>query len=304
MVTDPCGRPVESIRISVTQRCNLCCFYCHLEGEAPASGAEMTPEEIQRVVSVAASLGVTKVKLTGGEPLLRKDILEIIQRIRDTPRIKEVSMTTNGVLLAGYADHLKEAGLARINVSLDTLKPEKFKQITRVAALEDVVSGIREAVKACLYPVKVNMVLLKGVNEDEIAGMIDFATENGSILQIIEFESPDESEVYRKYHVKLDIVENYLESLADKVTVRRMHHRRKYHLRNGGGVEIVKPMHNTEFCQYCNRIRVTSNGKLKPCLFRNDNLVGLLGPLRTGASEVALKHLFLEAVRQREPYFT
>jgi cyclic pyranopterin phosphate synthase len=124
------------------------------------------------------------------------------------------------------------------------------------------------------------------------------------ILQIIEIESPNESKFYQRYHVELGKVEDYLESVADKVTVRRMHHRRRYHLRNGGEVEIVKPMHNTEFCQYCNRIRVTSNGKLKPCLFRNDNLVDILGPLRKRASEETLKHLFLEAVKQRDTYFT
>lgn len=303
MLTDPCGRPVESIRISVTQRCNLACVYCHMEGEDFHCGTEMTPEEIQRIVNVAASTGVSKVKLTGGEPLLRKDILDIVERIRDTAGIREVSMTTNGILLAGYAERLKRAGLARVNVSLDTLKLERFKKITGVDALGDVVFGIREAIKAGLHPVKVNMVLLKGVNEDEITEMIGFAKENGLILQIIELESPDEDELYRSYHVDLDSVEDHLEKMAERVTVRRMHHRRKYHLRNGGEVEIVKPMHNTEFCQYCNRIRVTSDGKLKPCLFRNDNLVGLLRPMRKGASEETLRRLFLEAVKKRKPYF-
>ncbi|MCW4020182.1 MAG: GTP 3',8-cyclase MoaA [Candidatus Bathyarchaeota archaeon] len=304
MLTDPSGRPMESIRLSVTQRCNLNCFYCHLEGEVSQNSTEMTPEEIRRIVKIAASFGVRKAKLTGGEPLLRKDILEIIGRMNDIPGIKEVSMTTNGVLLAHYAQRLKAAGLARVNVSLDTLKPEKFKQITGVAALEDVVSGIKRATEAGLRPVKINMVLLQGVNEDEILNMIGFAKETGSILQIIEFESPTEDEVYESYHVGLERTEDYLEKRAEKVVVRRMHHRRKYYLRDGGQVEVVKPMHNTEFCQYCNRIRVTSDGKLKPCLFRNDNLVDLLGPMRNGATEETLKALFLEAVKRREPYFT
>jgi len=303
MLTDPYGRPVESIRISVTQRCNLACFYCHLEGETPQNGTEMTPKEIQGIVNVAASFGVSKVKLTGGEPLIRKDILDIVQRIKGTLGIKEVSMTTNGVLLTRYAEHLKQAGLSRVNVSLDTLKKEKYEEITGVNALEEAVSGIREAVKAGLSPVKVNMVLLKGVNEDEVTDMIRFAEKNSLILQIIEFESPNEDDLYRRYHADLDEVEDYLKTVADEVTVRRMHHRKKYHLRNGGEVEIVKPMHNTEFCQYCNRMRVTSDGKLKPCLFRNDNLVDFLNPMREGASEETLKKLFLEAVKKREPYF-
>jgi len=303
MLTDAYGRPVESVRISVTQRCNLHCFYCHREGEVFPKGIEMTSQEIQKIVGVAASFGIGKVKLTGGEPLLRIDILEIVHGIKDRHGVEEVSMTTNGILLQQYAGSLKKAGLSRVNISLDTLNPEKFRKITGSAALGSVVSGIREAVKADLTPLKVNMVLLKGTNEKDIADMIAFTKENGLILQIIEYESPLEDYVYDRYHADLSGVERYLEDLAEKVTVRQMHHRRKYLLRNGGEVEIVKPMHNTEFCQHCNRIRVTSDGKLKPCLFRNDNLVDLLNPIRNGASEETLRRLFREAVDRRKPYF-
>jgi len=303
MLKDPCGRPVQSIRISVTQRCNLSCFYCHREGEVSPKDTEMTPEEIQRTVGVAASFKIGRVKITGGEPLIRKDIADIVRRVKNTPGIREVSMTTNGIFLAEYAEDLKRAGLARVNVSLDTLSPKRFEQITGVDALEDVLLGAKAAVKAGLDPVKVNMVLLRGVNEDEVENMIEYARKNNLVLQIIELESPSEDELYRMYHVDLESVENQLEEAAEKVTVRRMHHRRKYHLRDGGEVEIVKPMHNTEFCQYCNRMRVTSDGKLKPCLFRNDNLVDLLGAMRNGTSEETLRNLFLEAVKQRKPYF-
>ncbi|RJS75452.1 GTP 3',8-cyclase MoaA [Candidatus Bathyarchaeota archaeon] len=304
MLVDPFGRPVESIRISVTQRCNFSCFYCHMEGEVSKSGVEMTPEEIQRIVEIASGFSVGKVKLTGGEPLVRRDIIEIVQRINEVPGIEEVSMTTNGVFLDRYAEKLKQAGLARVNVSLDTLRLQRFKQITGKASLKTVISGIKSAVKAGLHPVKVNMVLLKGINDDEITDMIRFTEENGLILQIIEFEAPRKNELYTKYHVELEPIEDYLKTLAEKVSVRRMHHRRKYYLPRGGEVEIVKPMHNTEFCKHCNRIRVTSDGKLKPCLFRNDNLVDILGPIRNGASEEELKNLFLEAVKRRKPYFT
>jgi len=212
-------------------------------------------------------------------------------------------MTTNGILLSEYAYSLKKAGLARVNVSLDTLTAERFKQITGVDALNAVTSGIAKAKDAGLHPVKVNMVLLKGLNEHEVSEMIDFAKRNGVILQIIELEAPVENDFYKRYHASLDSVECLLEEMAESVTVRRMHHRKKYHLRGGGEVEVVKPMHNTEFCRHCNRIRVTSDGKLKPCLFRNDNLVDMLGPIRRGASEETLKKLFLEAVKRREPYF-
>jgi len=302
-LTDPYGRPMESMRVAVTQRCNLHCFYCHQEGELPHNNVEMTPEEVQRIVSVAASFGVENVKLTGGEPLVRNDISEIVRRIREVPRIKEVSMTTNGVLLKEHAECLKKSGLSRVNVSLDTLKPERFAQITGAAAMKAVLLGIEKAVEAGLHPLKVNMVLLKGVNEDEVSGMIDFVMQRGLILQIIELESPDESELYKEHHAELDVIESYLKENAESITVRRMHHRKKHRLRNGGEVEIVRPMHNTEFCRYCNRIRVTSDGRLKPCLFRNDNLVDILRPIREGASEETLKNLFLEAVKRREPYF-
>ncbi len=303
MIKDSYGRPVRSIRISVTQRCNLSCFYCHREGEYTDAETEMTLEEIEKIISVAASLKIGKVKITGGEPLLRSDILEIVQRIKDTSGVSEVSMTTNGTLLSGYAEPLKEAGLARVNISLNTLRPETFKMIAGVDALKGVISGIEEAVKVGLSPVKINMVLLRGVNEDDVFEMVDFAREKDLVLQLIELESADENETYGRYHLGLDGIEDQLRWISEKVTLREMHHRRKYCLKGGVMVEIVKPMHNTEFCRYCNRIRVTSDGKLKPCLFRSDNHIDFLGPMREEASEETLKELFLEAVKKRKPYF-
>lgn len=304
MLKDPCGRSVETIRISITQLCNLRCFYCHQEGEARQDITEMTSSEIQRIVKLATSFGIRKVKLTGGEPLLRKDIIQIIAKIKATVGVREVSMTTNGILLAGYANRIKEAGLARVNVSLDTLNLDRFREITGENLLNDVITGLRSATKAGLSPVKVNMVLLKEVNENEISDMIAFVRANGLSLQVIEYETPIEDKIYDRYHVDLDQLESYIKSISNQVMVRRMHHRRKYYLCGGGEVEIVRPMHNSEFCRYCNRIRVTSNGKLKPCLFRNDNLIDFVGPLRKGAPEKKLKELFIKAVQLREPYFT
>ena len=263
----------------------------------------MTPEEIERIISVVASFGVEKVKLTGGEPLIRSDILEIVKRIRSLNEISEVSMTTNGTLLNELAKPLKEVGLARVNVSLDTLNPKTFEMITGVDALNKVISGIKEAVEVNLNPVKVNMVLLRGINHNEVWSMIEFAKRNNLILQLIELESAREDELYRKYHSDMTKIENELTKKAEKVTIRNMHHRRKYLLPSKVEVEIVKPMHNTEFCQYCNRIRITSDGKFKPCLFRTDNLVDFLGPMRNGASTEDLKKIFIEAIKRRRPYF-
>ena len=303
MIKDNFGRPVENIRISVTRKCNFRCIYCHQEGQPPNFTVEMSAEEIERIVRVAASLGVWGVKLTGGEPLLRSDIIEIVQRISSIPGIRDVSITTNGFFLTQYAEQLKEAGLSRVNVSLDTLNPRKFKMITGVDAHENVVRGVIEAAKADLNPVKVNMVLLKGINENEVGDMIKFARENQLILQIIELERANEDEFYMRYHVDLNDIEGKLRERAAKIIVRRMHHRRKYILNEGVEVEIVRPMHNSEFCLHCNRIRLTSDGKLKPCLFRNDNLVDLLGPMEEGASDKHLRELFIKAVKMRKPFF-
>jgi cyclic pyranopterin phosphate synthase len=264
----------------------------------------MAPEEIQRIAGVAASFGITKIKLTGGEPLLRSDILGIVRGIKSVPGISEVSMTTNGTLLSNLAKSLKEAGLTRVNVSLDALEPETYRFITGTNALERVVLGIKDALKAGLSPVKVNVVVLKGVNDDQIWNMIDFAEKNDAILQLIELESAVEDELYRRYHSDLARIEKELKRKAEKIRVRSMHHRRKYLLPGGVEVEVVRPMHNTEFCKYCNRIRVTSNGRFKPCLFRSDDLVDFLDPMRNGVSDEALRELFVEAVKRREPFFT
>lgn len=305
MIKDPFGRPVDNLRLSVTQRCNLKCFFCHREGEDYAADREMTPMEIERVVRVAVALDIGKVKLTGGEPLLRSDIVDIVGRLSRIPRLREVAMTTNGILLGSLAGPLKAAGLARVNVSLGSLKPESYQAITGVGCLSEVLAGIKEAVRMGLSPVKVNMVLLKGLNDSQVSSMVDFTRENGLVLQLIEFESPTpEGEYYRTYHMRLDEVEEELKGRTTRTVVRRMQKRRKYFLEGGGEVEVVRPMHNTSFCGSCSRLRVTSDGKFKPCLFRTDNLVDFLTPMRNGASDEKIKSLLLEAVSRRRPYFT
>jgi cyclic pyranopterin phosphate synthase len=264
----------------------------------------MTPKELKRVIEVLESFGIRHVKLTGGEPLMRRDVQEIVEGISSVNGISEVSMTTNGTRLLDLAKPLKDRGLARVNVSLNTLNAETYKKITGVDAIEDVLSGIKRAVEVGLRPVKVNMVLLKGVNDDEVESMIQFARRNGLVLQLIELESPEEDGFYRKYHSDLTKIEDELRMRAEQVTVRNMHHRRKYYLPDGVEVEVVRPMHNTEFCRHCNRIRITSDGQFKPCLLRSDNHVDFMPPLRRGGSTEDLKALFLKAVKRRNPYFT
>ncbi|MDD1766945.1 MAG: GTP 3',8-cyclase MoaA [Methanomassiliicoccales archaeon] len=298
---DSYGREMTNLRISITQRCNLRCLYCHREGEA-SPGEEMTPEEISRLVAIGSSMGMKKLKITGGEPLVRDDILEVIRL--SAKYAGEVSLTTNGVLLPDLSSGLKEAGLRRVNVSLDTLDPDTYRTISGVDALERVIEGIRSAVSAGLSPVKLNMVVMKDVNSSEIDRMIEFSRDVGAVLQLIELEAPRErinDGYYAKYHYDLDGVEGSFASRAVKIVPRDLHRRMKYFLPEE--VEVVRPMHNTVFCANCHRLRITSDGRLKPCLLNAAGMIDVLGPMRSGKSDSQLAGLFHRAVESREPYW-
>jgi cyclic pyranopterin phosphate synthase len=291
MLKDPYNRTVTNLRISLTSRCNLRCIYCHAEGEVNPK-EQMSTDEIAELMRVGAQFGIRSVKFTGGEPLLRQDLVDII---RSVPPGVESSLTTNGTLLAPKAADLKEAGLARVNVSLDTLRPERYRRITGKDCLEDALEGIDAAIHVGLTPVKINMVLLDGINEDEIDDFMAFVRgKRDLVLQVIELMEFNEC----RFHGDVDSVEQELNERATRVITRRMHHRKKYCL-DGAEVEVVRPLHNTEFCAFCNRLRVTSDGNLKPCLLRTDNLVNIRG--KHGKE---LEDAFREAVSRRRPYFT
>ena len=302
---DRFGRKLNSLRVSVTQRCNLQCFYCHKEGEI-SSYSGMTKREIIRIVEIACELGMKKVKLTGGEPLLRDDLPKIVSEIADYAT--EISLTTNGVLLEKYAKTLFNAGVKRVNVSLPSLIPERFQEITKKDYVQQVKDGIEAAVKSRLYPVKVNMVMLKGVNVDEIPNAIDFAQKVGAMLQLIEFQpiQPENYAYWKRFHYHPTQIESWLEKKAISVQENPLHKRRRYIIEKNGqtaSVEVVRPMHNSIFCQNCTRLRVTSDGKLKPCLLRNDNLVDIVSLIRQDAKSDVLKEAFKKAVQLREPYW-
>ena len=298
---DAYGRRVTSLRLSVTQQCNLKCFYCHKEGEISPSN-EMTPEEIGRLVAIAGEMGMRKLKITGGEPLVREDISEVIEAC--CPHIEEISLTTNGILLSEKAHELKKAGLNRVNISLDTLDREIYRSISGVDGLDMVLKGIDGALEADLTPIKLNMVLMKGLNHDHVEELIRFSGEKGVILQIIELETSKErleSGFYQKYHFDLFELEEDLRSRAERIVSREMHHRMKYFFPTE--VEVVRPMHNPEFCAHCNRLRVTSDGKLKPCLLSNDGLVDAVSPMREGMDDDHIRDLFRRTVENRKPYW-
>jgi cyclic pyranopterin phosphate synthase len=244
------------------------------------------------------------VKLTGGEPTLRGDLLDIVRRIASIPTIAEISMTTNGILLENLATALKRAGLNRVNVTIDSLRRKVYSRITGHDLLDSALRGIKAAVSAGLTPAKINFVVLKSLNDLEVEDLITFSSETGAILQLIELVSKDDdNEFYRRYHCDLGPIEDQLRKTAAEIIDRGMNKRQKYILPNGSEVEIVRPMHNTEFCLNCHRIRLTSDGELKPCLMREDNLVDILTPVRQGASDQVLAELIRETVKLREPFY-
>ena len=304
-VKDKFERPLISLRISITNRCNVKCFYCHHDGIVPQN-YEMTSNEMQRIVKVAKEIGIEKIRLSGGEPLIRDDIVDIVSKISSVG-FRDISLTTDGVLLGKYAEQLYNAGLTRVNVSFDTLNPEKYKQITKRDYMELAKKGIERAVKAGLNPVKVNMVVMKGINDSEIWHMFQFCKDTGAILQLIELlktENCQESEFFDEYHYDMSELEDELTKISNRVKTRRFMQDRKKYFVNGGEIEIVRPMDNTEFCKNCTRLRITPDGKIKPCLLRNDNLLDLIEPMRMGFSDEKLKKVFLKAIGNREPYFT
>ena len=303
MLYDNCGRPTLNLRISLTQRCNLRCVYCHREGQDPRSAtSEMTADEVLRIAQTAVALGINRIKLTGGEPLLRSDILDIVRSLASIPGIGDLSMTTNGAHLSALAKPLKDAGLKRVNISLPSLDEKTYSMVSG-GGISEALKGVSAAVKAGLHPVKLNMLVLRGINTADIPKMIDFARNSQAILQLIELEPVNiKDDYYKRHFFALDSLEHELKQQALSVETRGdMQNRRVYTL-SKVKVEVVHPIENTDFCARCTRLRVTSDGKLKPCLMVNDNLVDILTAIRKGATDEDLKELFVKAVERREPF--
>ncbi|MBI4613227.1 MAG: GTP 3',8-cyclase MoaA [Planctomycetes bacterium] len=297
-LVDRYGREVTDIRVSVTRRCNFRCVYCHDEGQGPVlspgepSPGEMAPSHIERILRVAAQFGIVSVKFTGGEPLVRSDIVSIVRGA--SRHLADVSMTTNGALLAPLALPLREAGLGRINVSVDSLDPEAFREIRR-GRLLPVLRGIRAALAAGLSPVKLNMVVMKRTLP-YLADMIRYVGESGGLqLQLIQYMP--ELVGQKKWMADIDEVKEALAGAADRIEVREMHHRNVYHV-HGARVEVVDPVHNREFCFNCRRMRVTYDGMLKGCLNRDDDLVPT-----AGLSDDGIRDAFRRVVAARVPYY-
>ncbi|MDH5811091.1 MAG: GTP 3',8-cyclase MoaA [Candidatus Methanomethylicaceae archaeon] len=298
---DPYRRRITGLRISLTQRCNLNCRYCHHEGEGRTS-EEMTAGEVLRILKIASSLGIRRVKYTGGEPLLRDDLSEIIKG-SVAMGLEDVAITTNGTLLKGRIPELTRAGLKRMNVSIPSLDPSLYFSLTG-GDLSRTISGIGEAAEGGIN-IKINTVLMKGVNEGEVRRFIELASAVNGSLQFIELENLNlDDSFFSTHYLDLSKLELMLQKMAERVLLREDMNQRRIYIVGGTPVEVVRPTNNPEFCARCSRIRVTSDGKIKPCLMRSDNLVDLLGPMRCGTSDDDLRALFLKAVSLRSPYYS
>ena len=266
----------------------------------------MSPEEIERLVQMGASRGVTRVKLTGGEPLLRPDIMEIIERI--SPLVDDLSLTTNGTLLEDMAANLKNAGLDRVNVSLHTLRGPTYRKLTGYDSLSRVKKGIKSAIAVGLVPVKINMTIIKAINDDEIQSMMRFAARAGAILQLIELQDiPAKPDLgLDDQRTRIELLEEQFQHVATKIEQRTLHGRRRYTIPIEEGqveVEVVRPMGNSSFCKSCTRLRVTSDGKLKPCLYREDNLVQVRQFLSDCKYDNELLDAYIKAASLRQPFW-
>ncbi|MBF0141837.1 MAG: GTP 3',8-cyclase MoaA [Magnetococcales bacterium] len=306
-LVDSFGRRIHYLRVSVTDRCQFRCFYCRPPGGIDLAEHRelLTLEEITRLVRLFTECGIERVRLTGGEPLLRRNIMPLVAALAALPRLRELSLSTNALMLARYASDLVANGLKRVNISLDSLNPETFREITRGGDLAPVLAGIEAALRAGLHPVKVNMVVMKGINETEIPAMVEFARENGLILRFIETMPIGEP--------GQDSISRFVPAEVIRETVQRHFGRELRETRppahgngparyfrigsSGGEMGIISAL-SQHFCEGCNRVRLTSRGRLVLCLGREDR-VDLKAPLREGMEDEPLRQRIREAVAKK-----
>lgn len=298
-LTDPFGRRIEYVRLSVTDKCNLRCFYCMPKGFRDFEQPEhwLTLDEIERVIKAFTELGVARVRLTGGEPLVRKNIIDLSQKLTALPGLNDLSLSTNAVLLEQNAEALQTAGISRINVSLDTLQPERFRQITG-GELQPVIDGLMAARAVGLAPIKINMVAMKGINDDEFEDMVAFCLEHGFTLRFIEtMPMGSTADDATDHYLDLQVVKQQLATRYQLIPG----------VMPGGGPARYVQIKNTDlrigfitpisqhFCETCNRVRLSVDGTLYLCLGQ-DNKMALRPLLRKGISDQELKQAIIQAI--------
>jgi cyclic pyranopterin phosphate synthase len=302
-LVDSFGRIHNNLRISVTDRCNLRCTYCMPEEVVFMDKHQLLSfEEIARFVRAAVPLGIDKIRLTGGEPLMRRDLPALVRMLADIPGIKDIGLTTNGVLLAEHAQALFDAGLRRINVSLDTLDPDRFRQLARRDGLEKVLEGIFAAKKAGFRPVKVNAVAIRGITEHEVVPLANFARQHGLELRFIEYmpigaDQWERGKVYFAHEI-MEQLESTISPLVPAPDYDPRAPAMDFIYTDGGGRIGIIASVSRPFCMSCNRIRLTSDGKLRNCLFAL-NEVDVKSLLRSGASDEMIQDVIRRNVQEK-----
>lgn len=304
MIRDAYQRPVSYLRISVTDRCNLRCRYCKPMGEEERLGQRdlLSFEEIVEVVRILSQQGVRKVRLTGGEPLVRKDIVKLVKALAQIEGISDLSLTTNGILLERYAQDLKEAGLRRVNVSLDSLRPDRFATITGYDVFPEVWKGIQKALEVGLDPVKVNVVALKDINEDEIEDFVRLTFKFPLHVRFIEFMPVGTNAWDSSMVLSCEDIKKRIEDLGYLIPIPSSPldgPARRFKFKGAKGeIGFISPL-SSHFCKTCNRLRLTPDGKIRACLFSDEEV-----DLKTRLREKGEKGV-LEALREaltKKPY--
>jgi GTP 3',8-cyclase len=299
-IRDNCSRVIDYMRISVIDRCNLRCVYC-----MPPSGVKpldhemiLSYEEITRIVRIASVIGVNKIRLTGGEPLVRKNLSYLISSIAGISGIDDISLTTNGQMLADMAEELAGSGLNRVNVSLDSLRPDRYREITRGGDIQAALDGMDAAEKAGLFPVKINMVPIKGLNDDEIEDFARLTLDGPRHVRFIEYMPIGATDFWSEdKYIPTDIIRERVERIGqiEPVKIRRNGPARYFRFCDAPGIiGFISPMTH-HFCSYCNRLRLTSDGKLRPCLF-SETEIDLKSSLRSGAPDKEIERFLRLAI--------
>jgi cyclic pyranopterin phosphate synthase len=303
-LVDPFGRTVDYLRLSVTDRCNLRCVYCMAEDMTFLPRAQLlTLEELRDTAAAFVDLGVRKIRLTGGEPLIRRDILKLVEVVASLPGLDELTMTSNGVLLPKMAQPLKDAGLARLNISIDSLRAERFKSLTRIGGLEQVLAGIRAAAEAGFVKVKLNAVILAGFNDDEVLDLARFAVDRGLDISFIEEMPLGEISSHSRNSTQVSSAQ-IRQQLASEFTLLDSAEstggpsRYLQVAHSPSKIGFISPMSNN-FCDTCNRVRLTAQGRLLLCL-GNENSVDLRAVLRRYPGDIKrLKQRIIHAIDKK-----
>jgi cyclic pyranopterin phosphate synthase len=304
-LVDTYGRRIDYLRISITDHCNLKCYYC-----TPFSGRNhlerseiLTYEEMLNVARAAAAAGITKIRITGGEPLVRNGVVEFCRMLSEIDGLKSLALTTNGINLEDMADPLFKAGVCRINISLDTLRPKRFEKITGCNWLSRVLAGIKRAEQIGMHPIKINTVVMRGINDDEIENLARLTLDKPYHVRFIEL-MPTDSVAYNDYESLYMPVEEIMKKInqMDRVQIEQAtdsYGPARLCMLPGakGKVGFIAPI-SWHFCGSCNRLRLTADGKIKTCLFSREEL-DIKAPLRSGATQNDIINIFWQAVAEK-----